>query len=311
MINAVPGARSPCTGTTPIPGVSTGSSRWRPVLYSSRASLAVQGSSHGKKTSMNAWITIGQYLLRRLNEAGVRHAFGVPGDFNLNLMQQIEDGGEIDWIGNCNELNASYAADGYARLNGMAALFVTYGVGGLSAINGVAGAFSEHVPLICISGSLPVVAGDRDLRMHHTLGDGGRGEFMRAYAQVTVAQSVLTPQNAVTEIDRLMREAWQRKRPVYMEVPSDITYLEVFAPTETLVLERPRSDRERLAVATRAVADRLDAATSPVILVDLDADRHDVADEVAALSSQRHVPIVAVNIAKAVIDETHPFYLGT
>ena len=71
---------------------------------------------------MNAWTTIGQYLLRRLNEAGVRHAFGVPGDFNLNLMQQIEDGSEIDWIGNCNELNAAYAADGYARLNGMAAL---------------------------------------------------------------------------------------------------------------------------------------------------------------------------------------------
>ena len=71
---------------------------------------------------MNAWTTIGQYLLRRLNEAGVRHAFGVPGDFNLNLMQQIEDGSEIDWIGNGNELNAAYAADGYARLNGMAAL---------------------------------------------------------------------------------------------------------------------------------------------------------------------------------------------
>ena len=89
---------------------------------------------------MNAWTTIGQYLLRRLNEAGVRHAFGVPGDFNLNLMQQIEDGSEIDWMGNCNELNAAYAADGYARLNGMAALCA-------QRFNGVAGAYSENVPL--------------------------------------------------------------------------------------------------------------------------------------------------------------------
>jgi indolepyruvate decarboxylase len=96
---------------------------------------------------------IGDFLLRRLDEVGVRHLFGVPGDYNLELLQQLQDTGTLKWIGTCSELNASYAADGYARLNGLGALLVTNGVGALSAINGVAGSYSEHVPVICIAGS--------------------------------------------------------------------------------------------------------------------------------------------------------------
>lgn len=86
-------------------------------------------------------MTVGEFLLRRIREAGVSHAFGVPGDYNLELLQQLEDTGTLEWIGTCNELNASYAADGYARLNGLAALIVTNAVGALSAINGVAGSY--------------------------------------------------------------------------------------------------------------------------------------------------------------------------
>jgi indolepyruvate decarboxylase len=100
-------------------------------------------------------MTVAEFLLRRIREAGIAHAFGVPGDYNLELLQQMEDSGTLTWIGACNELNASYAADGCARLNGMAALIVTNAVGALSAINGVAGSYSEHVPVICVCGSIP------------------------------------------------------------------------------------------------------------------------------------------------------------
>jgi hypothetical protein len=89
---------------------------------------------------------IGDFVLRRLEEAGIRHLFGVPGDYNLELLQQLQDTGTLKWIGTCSELNASYAADGYARLNGLGALLVTNGVGALSAINGVGGSYSDHVP---------------------------------------------------------------------------------------------------------------------------------------------------------------------
>jgi indolepyruvate decarboxylase len=253
---------------------------------------------------------IGDFLLRRLEEAGVRHLFGVPGDYNLALLQQLQDSGTLKWIGTCNELNASYAADGYARLNGLGALLVTNGVGPLSAINGVGGSCSEHVPVICISGSIPLRSIDRGLGMHHTMADGTWDHFLNAYAQVTAARARLTPRNAATEIDRLILTAWREKLPVYLELPSDITHLDIEVPTAPLQLAEPSSDPERLRSCIAAIAGRLSAARSPAILVDADAGRFRVASELMQLAEKLQAPLAAINAAKAVIDETFPHYLG-
>ena len=231
-------------------------------------------------------MTVGEFLLRRLREAGVSHAFGVPGDYNLELLQQMEDGGTLTWMGACNELNAAYAADGYARLNGLAALIVTNAVGALSAINGIAGAYSEHVPVICVCGSIPRKSMERGLGMHHTMADGTRDRFITAYAQVTAAQARLTPDNAVTEIDRLIRAAWRHKLPVYMELPSDIAYLNIEVPSDPLVLAQPPGDQERLRSCAAAIAGRLSQAKSPAILVDLDANRYGAAGEIMRLAEK-------------------------
>jgi len=261
-------------------------------------------------SSGTARMKIGDFLLRRLEEAGVRHLFGVPGDYNLALLQQLQDAGELKWIGTCNELNASYAADGYARLNGLGALLVTNGVGPLSAINGIGGSCSEHVPVICISGSIPLRSIDRGLGMHHTMADGTWDHFLNAYAQVTAARSRLTPRNAASEIDRLILTAWREKLPVYMELPSDITHLDIEVPAAPLVLAEPPSDPERLRSCIAAIAGRLSAARSPAILVDADADRFDVASELTELAEKLQAPVAAINAAKAVIDETLPHYFG-
>jgi indolepyruvate decarboxylase len=253
---------------------------------------------------------IGDFLLRRLEQAGVRHLFGVPGDYNLALLQQLHDTGTLKWIGTCNELNASYAADGYARLNGLGALLVTNGVGPLSAINGIGGSCSEHVPVICISGSIPLRSIDRGLGMHHTMADGSYDHFLRAYAQVTAAQARLTPRNAASEIDRLILTAWREKLPVYMELPSDIAYLDIEVPADPLVLAEPPSDPERLRSCIAAIAGRLSAAKSPAILVDADADRFGVASELKELAEKMQAPVAAINAAKAVIDETFPHHIG-
>ena len=230
--------------------------------------------------------TIGAFLLRRLDEVGVSHIFGVPGDYNLEFMQQIEDQGHPVWVGNCNELNASYAADGYARLTGLSALVVTNGVGALSAINGIAGAFAEHVPVVLICGSIPIRSIERGLMMHHTLVDGSHGPFFRAFAEVTSAQAQLTPTNAVHEIDRVIRTAWQTKRPVYLELPSDIAYLEVDAPELALKLELQSSDEERLTTCAQAIVKRLSEATRPALLLDMDAERYDVSQDIRRPSEQ-------------------------
>ena len=253
---------------------------------------------------------IGDFLLRRLEEAGVRHLFGVPGDYNLELLHQLQDTGTLKWIGTCSELNASYAADGYARLNGLGALLVTNGVGALSAINGVGGAYSEHVPVVCIAGSIPLRSIDRGLGMHHTMADGTWDHFLDAYAHVTAAHARLTPRNAAIEIDRLILTAWREKLPVYIELPSDIAYLDIEVPAGPLALADSPSDPERLRSCVAAIAGRLSAAKSPAILVDADAARFGVASELMELAEKMQVPVAVINTAKGVIDETLPHYLG-
>ena len=255
-------------------------------------------------------MSVGEFLLRRIREAGVSHAFGVPGDYNLELLQQLEDTGTLEWVGTCNELNGSYAADGYARLNGMGALIVTNAVGALSAINGIAGSYAEHVPVICVAGSIPLRSIERGLGMHHTMADGTWDRFLNAFAQVTAAQARLTPTNAATEIDRLILTAWREKLPVYLELPSDIAYLDIQVPAAPLALEEPPADQERLRSCAAAIATRLAQAESPAILVDLDADRFGAVADILKLADKAQLPVAVASTAKAVIDETFPYFIG-
>jgi len=271
-----------------------------------RSDLAQQ-TGHGAGTRTMA---IGDFLLRRLQEAGIGHIFGVPGDFNLELLQQMEDGRYLKWVGTCNEMNASYAADGYARLNGIGAVAVTNAVGALGAINGIAGAYAEHVPVILIAGSIPLRSIDRGLGMHHTMGDGTWDRFLSALAPVTAGQARLTPSNAAAEIDRLILTAWREKLPVYMELPSDIAYLDIEVPTAPLILAEPPSDSERLKSCAAAIADRLSKAKTPAILVDRDVDQYDVATEVMGLSEKLQAPVAVTGPAKGVIDETFHYFAG-
>jgi TPP-dependent 2-oxoacid decarboxylase len=115
-------------------------------------------------------ITVADYLITRLKEIGVGHLFGVPGDFVLGFFNQVLKS-DLKYVGTCNELNAAYAADGYVRIRGVGAFSSTYGVGELSAINGVAGAFAERVPMVVITGSPSTISFRTRPLLHHTLGD--------------------------------------------------------------------------------------------------------------------------------------------
>jgi indolepyruvate decarboxylase len=254
--------------------------------------------------------SVGNFLFRRLEDAGVQHIFGVPGDYNLELMRQLENRGQPAWIGNCNELNASYAADGYARIKGLGALCVTNGVGALSAINGVAGAYSEHVPVVCVCGSIPIWAVQRGELMHHTLADRGKGNFYRAFAEVTTAQAQLCLENAAQEIDRLIVTAWQNKLPVYMEVPSDLGYLEIEVPEKPLELTMPPSDRERLQACTKLILERLKAAKTPAFLLDLDAERFGLAKQILELAQRFQMRVATLSTSKGAFPETSPLFAG-
>ena len=151
---------------------------------------------------MNSY-TVGDYLLERLNEMGIDHLFGVPGDYNLQFLDSVIAHPRLAWVGCANELNAAYADDGYARCRGAAALLTTFGVGELSAINGVAGSYAEYLPVVHIVGAPSQTSQHNAELLHHTLGDGEFRHVLRKHQEMSGASSVLTAGNAAEESDRL------------------------------------------------------------------------------------------------------------
>lgn len=254
--------------------------------------------------------TIGDFLLTRLKQAGAAHVIGVPGDYNLQFLEQIPNVEGLSFIGTCNELNAAYAADGYARINGIAALLTTYGVGELSALNGVAGACAEHVPVVCITGAPPLYATRGRWLLHHSLADGNFDNMANCYQQFTAAQALLTPANAVDEIDRVLRTCIREKRPVYIQIPSDISFLTIEVPDEPFDPRVPSSDPERLDSALAHIVGLLDKAAKPALLVDLDADRFGLAPLLRQLVDKAGIPYAALSTGKAILAEDDPLWLG-
>ena len=252
---------------------------------------------------------VGEFLLRRLREVGLADIFGVAGDFNLELLEQIEHTDGLRWLGCCNELNAAYAADGYARTHGLSALITTYGVGELSALCGVAGAYSEHVPVISIVGAAPLSEIERRGLLHHTAGDGDYVIMMTCGRQFSVAQARLTPQNAVAEIDRCLRMCILHKKPVYLQLPSDIANLKIATPPEPLRVDF-QSDPQMLSQFVAEATQRIATSSSIAILVDADVARYRQAEVIRDLAAKLSCPIAVMGTAKGVIDETDPAYIG-
>ncbi len=255
-------------------------------------------------------ISIGDYLITRLREAGIRHLIGVPGDFNLAFLEQVMAHQGIEWVGTCNELNAAYAADGYARVNGAAALLVTYGVGDLSALNGIAGAHAEHVPVICISGMPPLNAIRNRRVLHHTSGTGKYEDVLNCMAQFTAAQARITPAKAAVEIDRLLRTALRERQPVYLQLPSDITQLEIDAPAEPLSTHTYNGDVQQTERAVELLAARIASAKRPALLVDADAHRFGLRPLICALGDRCGIPFASMSSGRSIFNEQHPLYRG-
>lgn len=253
--------------------------------------------------------TIGAFLLQRLREIGVTHIPGVPGDYNLQFLEQIDDAQGIDFIGTCNELNAAYAADGYARIRGAGAVLTTYGVGELSALNGIAGAACEHVPVVAITGAPPLYAMEEGWLLHHTLAEGDYDDMMAAFTPFTVAQTRLTPANAAAEIDRVLIACMREKKPVYIQLPSNISYLEIEAP-DTPIATRCKSDPASLTRAADHLARKWQAAHRPAILVDMDAARFGLADPLLRLAEKTATRFAAMTTGKSILPENHPLSLG-
>jgi TPP-dependent 2-oxoacid decarboxylase len=269
-------------------------------------------NEHPQPAAAALTTTVAGYLFNRLAEAGVVSVFGVPGDYNLGLLDAVADRPAMAWAGMATEQGAGYAADSYARLRGLGALVTTFGVGELSALNAVAGAYAESVPVVHIVGTPALAARQDGTTLHHNLPGAGFGHFARMAAEVTVAQADLRPATAPAEIDRVLAAAVRASRPVYLTIPADVASAPVAAPAAPLQVSRPGDDPDPAVL--RAFADRarrlLGGANTASVLVGHLAARYHVASDVARLAAAADLPVAVLSMAKGDFPETDPSFAG-
>jgi TPP-dependent 2-oxoacid decarboxylase len=253
-------------------------------------------------------ITVAEYLLIRLKEIGVDHIFGVPGDFVLGFFNWVLKS-EVKYVGTCNELNAAYAADGYARIRGIGAFSSTYGVGELSAINGVAGAFAERVPVVVITGSPAILHFRTRPLLHHTLGDYQIP--LKMYEKITVASTQLVSgETAPAEIDRVLLACLSHQQPVYISLPSDVVRMKCNRPSAFHFPTRPQSDQEALGEAIKEAVRMLDKSQKPVVIGDVELIRFKLQTDFARFLDKTGFPYVTMMLGKTLLSEHHPQFIG-
>jgi indolepyruvate decarboxylase len=251
--------------------------------------------------------TVGQYLIDRLVSLGVRHVFGIPGDYVLGLYKLIEKS-PLKLVGMTREDNAGFAADAYARINGLGCVCLTYCVGGLSTANSIAGAYAEKSPVIVLSGSPGMSERARNPLLHHKVKTFETQ--LEVFEKLTVAQAVLDrPETAFAEIDRVLEAAMRYKRPVYIELPRDQTHARQVGPHRTSE-GPPASDPDALREALDEAAALLEAARRPAILADVEIHRFRLQEDLLALAESTGMPIATTILGKSVISEAHPLFAG-
>jgi Pyruvate decarboxylase and related thiamine pyrophosphate-requiring enzymes len=252
-------------------------------------------------------LSIAEYLLQHLHQAGIEHVFGVPGDYVLRFYQRLAQS-PITPIGTTREDTAAFAADGYARCHGLGALVVTYGVGALNVVNAVAGAHAESSPVVVISGAPGVREQREDPLIHHRFGPFN---FQREiFERITCATAVLDdPLIAFRQIDRVLEAARHFSQPVYIELPRDMVDVPGY-PIPAQPQQPPASDPEPLREAVQETLEQLQGAVSPVVLAGVEVHRRGLQDALERLVLRARLPVAATLTGKSVVGERQPAYVG-
>ena len=252
-------------------------------------------------------MSIGEYLIRRLQDYGIADVFGIPGDYVLSFYTMLEKS-DLNAVGCTREDCAGFAADAYARVRGMGALCVTYCVGGLSVCNSIAGAYAEKSPVVMITGSPGLRERIHNPLLHHMVRNF-RTQY-DVFEKLCIAGAELNDANtAFREIDRVLAACKRYSRPVYLEIPRDMVHVRPDNPPEYQLPEAV-SDSRALAEAVEEAANRIENARQPVLLLGVEIHRFGLQDQVLKLAEEAGLPMAATMLGKGVVAETHPQYMG-
>lgn len=262
---------------------------------------------------------VGNYLIQRLYDHDVRHIFGVPGDFVLGFYQELIQSNKLKVINTCDEQGAAFAADAYARINGLGVVCVTYCVGGLKIVNATAQAFAEKSPVVVISGAPGIKERRKNPLLHHKVRDFDTQQ--KIFEHITV-DSVLVdnPRTAAKDIDRVLSSATRYKRPVYIELPRDKVSIPIYQeqyvdPSTTYsktakIEEECETDMDSMQEALAEATAMINSSKQPVIIAGVEIHRFGLQDKLLRLTYKTNIPVVATVLSKSVISEDHPSYLG-
>jgi len=253
-------------------------------------------------------VSVADYIIERLATEGINHCFGVAGDYVFPICDAVDSSAKVKWIGCANELNASYAADGYARIRGAAMLVTTYGVGELSALNGVMGAKAERSLVFHVVG-MPSYQHQRLGKIaHHTLGHGVFGNFVDLSADAACCHAVINPENCVLEMERVIGEARRNNQPAYIAVPSDYARSPVASADVKPIA--PRSNEAALQKAMATITEHINNAKSVVAFPAYTILRLGLQKQAQKAIEALGCPFTTTLMEKCVIDEGHPQFAG-
>ncbi|XP_042424246.1 pyruvate decarboxylase 1-like [Zingiber officinale] len=259
--------------------------------------------------------TLGRYIARRLVQVGVGDVFAVPGDFNLTLLDHLIAEPALRVIGCCNEINAGYAADGYARCRGVGACVVTFTVGGLSVLNAIAGAYSESLPLICIVGGPNSNDYGTNRILHHTIGLPDFSQEIRCFQTVTCFQAVVNNlEDAQQLLDTAISTALKESKPVYISVSCNLSGIPhpTFSGDPVPFFLSPKlSNQMNLEAAVEAAVEFLNKAAKPVMIGGPKLRVAKAGSAFVELADACGYAIAVMPSAKGLVPENHPRFVGT
>lgn len=262
---------------------------------------------------MGEKFTVGQYMVDRLDELGLRHLFSIAGDYSIEWVNSYVEKSRIQVIEEVNELNAGYAADGYARLNGIGALCVTYSAGALCATNAIAGSYVEKVPVVLINGAPSIkktlTFEQTGFSSHHFI--SGRETDLQVFEYITAAAvRIDSPHLAPMLIDYALTQCITERRPVYIELLEDMVDLECTRPSNPLKAAPVISDEGSLNQSIAQISERLQNATKPLIWIGVEIDRFSLHQQAEQLIRDLKIPYVTELLSKAILSEDDAQFAG-
>lgn len=265
--------------------------------------------------------TVGTYLIQRIYDHGVRYVFGVPGDYVLGFYQELNNSNKLKIINTCDEQGAAFAADAYARINGLGVVCVTYCVGGLKVVNAAAQAYAEKSPVVVISGAPGIKERRKNPLLHHKVRDFDTQE--KIFENMTVDSILIdNPITAAKDIDRTLSSAIRYKRPVYIELPRDKVSTPIpisqgqYPDPSTTCLKTAKvevayeTDRDSMQEALVEAIGIINSSKQPVVIAGVEIHRFALQNKLLQLIAKTNIPVVATVLSKSVISEDHPLYLG-